>query len=515
MIKIIFIDDEISTLNLLKNIIDWNNYGIQIAGTAINGIEGLALYHKVSPDIIIADIKMPGMDGLSFVKAVREKNENVKIFILSAYGEFEYAREAINYKITDYLLKPLDEDKLIPIIQKTVDEINQNKNIVFKKEIEKRISFLLIKYKTANYNFTQNKDSTDFYNNILILKSIDMAMVITLTRNLETDFYTQSMYDETENILLRHLTMNHLCLVLSRNEAAVFLDHIPFEKHCDALIAELSGCFAKSGISVVIGVGEVKGASQILESFQQAQYASYQYFYDDTSNVIYYDKHISFFDDLKLNYDDLTNSIKLLVEQQSPNILLFNLDQKLDYFYSVKARPDAIFEFLMNIFIYIKIELTAIYAEKSINILRNITPETFGVNGTYQTTKKYVSNYIQLIIQSLQELPGIEAKNTVIKKAKEYIACNYSIENFSLQELANYVGLSKNYFSGAFKIYEGETVWEYLTKIRINKSMELLKSTNYTIFEISQKVGYKSEYHFYRLFKKMVGMTPQQFRKKV
>ena len=112
MYKIIFLDDELITVRMLERAIDWQQYHIIPCGAASDGEEGLALFRDVEPDIVIADIRMPKMDGIEFARAIRQTGRRVKILLLSAYAEFEYARSALTYQISDYLLKPLDEDKL-------------------------------------------------------------------------------------------------------------------------------------------------------------------------------------------------------------------------------------------------------------------------------------------------------------------------------------------------------------------------------------------------------------------
>ncbi|MBK8030792.1 MAG: response regulator [Chloroflexi bacterium] len=112
MYKVIFLDDALITLQMLESAIDWQQYSIVLSGVATDGEEGLALFEQVQPDIIIADIRMPKMNGIEFARAIRQTKGPVKIILLSAYAEFEYAQSALTYQISDYLLKPLDEKQI-------------------------------------------------------------------------------------------------------------------------------------------------------------------------------------------------------------------------------------------------------------------------------------------------------------------------------------------------------------------------------------------------------------------
>ncbi|TBL72425.1 response regulator transcription factor [Paenibacillus thalictri] len=116
MLNAILIDDEETNLRLLEKVLDWQALGYRIAGTALDGREGLDLYRMTRPDVVLVDIRMPIMDGIAFIREVRKNDSQVKIVILSAYAEFEYAQKAIEYGIHAYLLKPVDEDKLEQIL---------------------------------------------------------------------------------------------------------------------------------------------------------------------------------------------------------------------------------------------------------------------------------------------------------------------------------------------------------------------------------------------------------------
>ncbi len=126
MYKIIFLDDELITLRTLESAIDWQKYHVALCGTASDGEEGIELFRQVEPDIVIADIRMPKMNGIEFARAIRQTRKRVKILLLSAYAEFEYAQSAITHQISDYLLKPLDEDKLEAAITRIVQELDRD-----------------------------------------------------------------------------------------------------------------------------------------------------------------------------------------------------------------------------------------------------------------------------------------------------------------------------------------------------------------------------------------------------
>lgn len=129
MYKIIFIDDEFLVLEGLKRIIDWSEYGITVAGSAKNALDGIKLAEEINPEIIISDIRMHGMNGLEMIEKIMQKGYGGYIVLLSGYQEFEYAQKAIENRVYRYLLKPIDIEELKKTISQIVGELDSKKSI--------------------------------------------------------------------------------------------------------------------------------------------------------------------------------------------------------------------------------------------------------------------------------------------------------------------------------------------------------------------------------------------------
>ena len=126
--KVLIIDDEENIRFLLCNFLKKFESELQIVGTCDNGEEGLELCKKLSPDLIISDIRMPKMSGLELLRKVRETNKNCFCIFVSAYTEFSYVHEAIKNGAVDYILKPIQEEELYKIIGKVIGEWKKNRN---------------------------------------------------------------------------------------------------------------------------------------------------------------------------------------------------------------------------------------------------------------------------------------------------------------------------------------------------------------------------------------------------
>ena len=111
-LSVVLVDDEQIILNGLQRVIDWKNYGCEVVGTAADGMSGLGLVRNLKPDILLTDIRMPNMDGIAMIAALKSEFPRMQVSILTAYRDFEYARRAIGLGVARYLLKPSKMDEL-------------------------------------------------------------------------------------------------------------------------------------------------------------------------------------------------------------------------------------------------------------------------------------------------------------------------------------------------------------------------------------------------------------------
>lgn len=131
MLKILIVDDEYFCRQGMKQLIPYEEYGFTVCGEAKNGLEALEQVEALKPNIVLLDINMPKMDGIEFASVIKEKRINIKIIILTGYREFDYAKEALNLGVHDYLLKPLDVDELIAPLLSLKDLIQKENNYNF------------------------------------------------------------------------------------------------------------------------------------------------------------------------------------------------------------------------------------------------------------------------------------------------------------------------------------------------------------------------------------------------
>ena len=127
MYKLLIVDDEKFEREGMAEFIAWDHYDIEVVGTAWNGQDGYEKVQEQKPDIVLTDIKMPVMDGLGLIRKLKTEYPDIEIIVLSGYGEYEYTSKAMEYGIKHYVLKPCDEEKIIPIVEKVKEEIDKKR----------------------------------------------------------------------------------------------------------------------------------------------------------------------------------------------------------------------------------------------------------------------------------------------------------------------------------------------------------------------------------------------------
>lgn len=169
MYKVIIIDDEQWIRFLIKDLIPWDTLGLRFCGEADNGIKGLELFKKTSPEIILLDIRMPGLDGISLLKQIKEVNLEACVILISGYRDFEYARSALNYEAFNYLLKPVNEDDLVSILKAATAFLDKNKK--YHQKIDRMQA--IIQKITAKGENAEPEDSAGENGDSLVQKALN------------------------------------------------------------------------------------------------------------------------------------------------------------------------------------------------------------------------------------------------------------------------------------------------------------------------------------------------------
>ncbi len=539
MLKVFLVEDEVIVREGIKNNMNWEENGFIFCGEASDGELAYPQIQKLCPDIIITDIKMPFMDGLELSRLVKKEMPLVKIIILSGYDDFAYAKEAISIGITDYLLKPIAGAELLKAVRavgdtilseqeerKKLEQIKQD--VVMKEDLERRdffshiinldmpVSKLLEKGKRLQIDL-----SAPVYNVVLfkIWKQNGASDEIEeySAEVIEIEQKIRNLIHGKHNIISFVQVIDGSIYLIKGNDKNEVENII--KSYLDQFSSIISGY---DNIHYFGGVGQrVERLREITLSFNKANKAfAYRYIFEP-DQIIRHDT----IRDYRMNNDpeislksiDMGKLNKKLIE----GFLRKGLKNEVSYFiddYTHSLGAENIDSYLFRQYIAMDIYFsTAAFVEQLgysadviMEVCGDISQFTAGLSSVIET-KEYLAKLLSEAIV-LRDAVSLKKYNILLEKAKEYIEIHYVDEDISLNAVAASVNVSPSHFSMIFSQEIGQTFIEYLTRIRMEKAMELLRCTDMKTSQVGYEVGYKDSHYFSYLFKKNLGITPKEYR---
>ena len=543
MLKIFLAEDEVVVRETIKRMIPWEELGFELVGEAADGEMALPLLLRQQPDLLITDIKMPFMDGLTLARLAKKEIPGLKVVILSGYDDFNYAKQAIGIGVEDYLLKPITKNALI----ERLSEIRS------RYEHEKTQKEYYEKFQREMQAYEKNS-SRDFFE-ALVDGSMDMMEVykraeklgldivaeaynvLIFTMNCDEDFSGQrdeySSWEAESLELLENFFAGHSSAMLFRSNIfsyGVLLkgQRETIEENTRACVDEIRKILSRQDgrREWFLAVGQsVERLSQIQKSYHTASRAfSQRYLYDE--NILYYDEMETMeHPGGQAETEDNAYLQKVDVNALNPAILQKFLSNGLqeetenfvkDYFYAIGQEPME--SLVFRNYVILNVRFSVISFIKGLGCDTNEmesadTEEVLAESGkNMESAIAYAKKMISQAIEIRDQNSG-NKNRSILKTAVDFIDSHYMDEEISLNTVANVANVSSNHFSALFSQNMGQTFIEYLTTLRMNKAKELLRCTGMRSSEIAGEIGYKDAHYFSYLFKKTQGMTPSDYRK--
>ena len=543
MLKIFLAEDEVVVRETIKRMIPWEELGFELVGEAADGEMALPLLIRQQPDLLITDIKMPFMDGLTLARLAKKEIPGLKVVILSGYDDFNYAKRAIGIGVEDCLLKPITKNALI----ERLSEIRS------RYEHEKTQKEYYEKFQREMQAYEKNS-SRDFFE-ALVDGSMDMMEVykraeklgldivaeaynvLIFTMNCDEDFSGQrdeySSWEAESLELLENFFAGHSSAMLFRSNIfsyGVLLkgQRETIEENTRACVDEIRKILSRQDgrREWFLAVGQsVERLSQIQKSYHTASRAfSQRYLYDE--NILYYDEMETMeHPGGQAETEDNAYLQKVDVNALNPAILQKFLSNGLqeetenfvkDYFYAIGQEPME--SLVFRNYVILNVRFSVISFIKGLGCDTNEmesadTEEVLAESGkNMESAIAYAKKMISQAIEIRDQNSG-NKNRSILKTAVDFIDSHYMDEEISLNTVANVANVSSNHFSALFSQNMGQTFIEYLTTLRMNKAKELLRCTGMRSSEIAGEIGYKDAHYFSYLFKKTQGMTPSDYRK--
>lgn len=531
MYKFLLVDDDAIIREGIRDNISWDKLGFNFIDESEDGNQAIKAIDKYKPDVILTDICMPFLDGLELANYISERLPKTKIILITGYDKFDYAQKAVKLNVCDFILKPITPDELINVLKKVKLDLDKEKASNRKlKNLKKKLneSFPILRERFLN-KIIYGKLTPDEIKKRLKYFSIDFRYSFYSIIVVDIDISNELKLNVNDDMYELLLDIFDFCIQFIKNsnlDGQVFCNN---DGYIIIIINEVSSDILNNKklsvtenirravektfeTTITLGIGtNCNGLDEIPISFQNAITALDYRFLLGTNQILCYDDLIK------------TQSIESLFKKEWDKEIALSLKtNKQD------EAKTLIHEMIKNLKTsMISIEKCKICLQKIIALIYNILNE-FSINeievfGKIKNTFLYISKFktldklelwlieiIEKIHNSIKEKKIDFGKNKILS-AENFIKENYNNEKMTLSSICFHLCMSKSRFSPLFKKYTGMTFIEYLTSVRIEKSMELLKTTSFKSYEIAYKVGFSDPHYFSLIFKKINSITPSEF----
>lgn len=514
MVRLVLADDELHIRKRLSEKIDWDALGIHNVILCDDGDLALEEIEKQSIDILLTDIRMPRMDGLSLARKALKVNPKMQIIIMSAYDDKEYLKSAIDLRAVGYLDKPFDLDTVIASLKSAVLEVNVNQTALANIAVYNEMNSTLALSDAANQLCRYVSDSTKLR---------------TCISEFNSSFLEASHYC---TLLVKYIPK------VSDSEVSDFTPSSK-EMHRILINSEVDGIFTVSKNNmIVIHLALVKRENQL--TLTQRLYDEFAQVFPDYRLSISVGNIITEHNLLYQSYQEavigMEKNFYYNLPIISPNHIKgsrYSFQEKdLDTFKIALAswNKSACYEYLDNLYItilkhnntlvnevknhYFKLILIILSESPIFNTLADKNSEYYLYEVLfYIEALKELHNYIMELLTTYFTLKSDE-QNIVadIDKLLKYINSRVNDPQLTLTEISAHHFMSVPYLCKYFKEQTGKTIKSYLIEYRMNYAKELLSQTNLKVSEIAEQVGFSDQNYFTKRFFKYFGITPSKFK---
>lgn len=532
MLKVFLVEDESVIRDGLRDNIPWQQYGFQFVGEAADGEMALPLIRKTRPDVLITDIKMPFMDGLSLSRIVSKEFPKTKIVIISGYDDFEYARQAIEVGVDQFLLKPITRLMLKKTLLELKEKIEQewDKNdyqIQYQTEMHVYEQFSRRRFmeKVLTGELTVKEIYEEASKLSLEITAPCYNLLLFYLQEKNPDLSGEGMEDFMRNQdEVLHYFLRHPEYLLFRWNASSYGVLIRSET---AQIGELTEkglahirdfCTDQEHLEWYVAEGNpVERLSLLPECYRQVNhYFAYRFIMPDLHVL----SEVTLEDYLNSQEEQNIDSVdpSTMAQEVIRDFLEHGNESEIHDFVEsyLQSISRALKSRMFRAYVVLNIRFTTIAYVESLGASKEEYMEKIGdyaqeMNIEPDEVPAYFVNMLQAAFD-IREQESNSQNKKLISRALAYIDENYMHDSLSLNTVAAEAEVSANYLSAVFSQNMKKTFVEYVTEKRMEKAKKLLKSTALSSGEIAAQVGYKDSHYFSFVFKKTQGMSPREYR---
>lgn len=533
MYKMMIVDDELLMRVGIRSMLDWEEHGFQVVGEAGNGKEGLEVALATSPDLIITDIKMPVMDGLQFIREISSSLKTCKYVILSNFDEFQYVKEALKLGAADYLIKSeITSPSLIELltsIRKKLQAERESRGNLPIITYDYSLSWSHLKesfFKDLISGFINEQDTSAKVDKLHIrVKSAELAVIKFKVNHFEE---VKKKYLEKDEKLLRFSILNILeevipskwdkeVVIESSSEYLIIINTLKgsssvrtdIEKLCGKIFTAMKDFM---NLPLTAGVSTIMpGFKFIKAAYQEADIALRNRFFTSAEKILFYE-------DVAKEPPRQAVNMLLTPRQEDDFVTVWvSKDEKKAETFLAEIRSELEELWVDEDSIRDKYILLMEMMHGHLSMATKRPRPTFTEKSPYETVLKgeswedidrsmlaYIKYYFEVESRSKHERTYTDSAVEIINK--------YYAEDISLQSVASQINVNPSYLSRTFKLEKGENFTSYLTSVRIERAKAYLKGGKLRVYEVADKVGYHNYTYFSKIFKKIVGVTPEEYR---
>ncbi len=507
--KVAIIDDELLIRQGIKHYINWEQEGFQVVGEAANGKEALQLIEQTQPHIVITDIVMPVMDGEELTSIIKETYPEIQVIVLSSYSNFDYVRATFQNGVSDYILKPKLEGKVL--LETLLKAASKIPDFHFSNETDNntgKIKSLMDRLMWGNVVHDDQAVIDDtFPGNTFGLLDISLVQKEGTSQAQRKENIDKAVNEYFVGIITHPIICNdkEMVYLLNFNNREISVVRQAVEQ----MAVDVSGKYPESFFILNEPYHLIR---ETKANYQQKllELRGYRFYFPNQSVLF---------------YDELPSK----TEKQS-----FNLNRFIEVFKHEEF--DEAFDYLKGHIDYLSTHITKNEADfKSFlgNIIFNMIVLLGNLNYDNEALDKRKYHYFTIINDSMQIDEAIACLHTFLdevnqiimlktkdesktnfEKLIDYIDQHYS-EPLKLKEVANHFHFNPSYLSSYFSMHYQEGYNDYLNRVRIEKAKGFLEKSEISISEISGRTGYADHSYFCKVFKKKTGMSPSSYRRKV
>lgn len=535
MYTIMVVDDEAIVCQSIKELLEQADLPVSQVLTACNGYEALDYLRMETVDLVLTDIQMDGMSGIELMESILSEQPNIPVVVISAHDEFEYAQKCIRLGARDYLIKPVLLEHLTSVVKRELAKRHEKYKLLLEDSLKLKFSmsgmaslrtYILNEMlagplaHTDDYEFIFEQIGVQLHGPEFAIAVIDLLWgnkAFSLRDRNLLKYATVNIAEETLkdlNAVAYYGQGNRIHIILQLKDPEQSLTRTERMTKLNVMGKALSENVSDYlNLDAIVGISPFKhGLSSLADCYAAASDAAKWHGLYGNQRVFYSEDFTLREAQVKVNWQEKTNLLAQWLEvgrkgDEGEEPIYAFMEEMAPVFETGDSTAGIPLSVAYRVYSLL-LDMQTIVGD-GYKALDPLTYFKFPMSGP--ELKKRMTDYL-FEAARLIRVAMSNQDQAFVTKAAAYIRSHYQDKGLKIQDIAEEVHLSPNYLSSLFKLVTDETVWDYVTRLRMEGAMQLLMHTQKKRYEIADEVGYESPEHFSRVFKRYFGQSPSAVR---